>query len=210
MTASSINGLECICNREGLQRTALLLHRSGPVQVEGEAFAMHQLLQRAVLLQGSDGVIPAVQLLQFRLRHEQLQRENLPAAYHIVKMVRSIEAAHSDWCTRTRVYLADLPHKMEGGAIDPFQFFHMWGSTESLLWKRLRYIIQKGYLLHNQQTHVITTLHLFSWQSEIRNEKYAECDAIKTKCLNQIQHEWANGRCSCLSLFECDHRTPQV
>jgi hypothetical protein len=130
MTASSINGLERICNREGLQRTALVLHRSGPVQVEGEAFAMHQLLQRAVLLHGSVGVTPAVQLLQFRLGHEQLQRDILPAAYHIVKMVRSIEAAHSDWCTRTRVYLADLLHKMEGGAVAPFQFIHMWGTPK--------------------------------------------------------------------------------
>ncbi len=97
----SISNLDVVTNREGLVRICALLQRSGLVQVEGECFSMHQLLQRAVRREVAGGVDAAARLIDVRVGGEDLKaadvyREMLPAAYHIVKEVVLVEATRKE------------------------------------------------------------------------------------------------------------------
>jgi tetratricopeptide (TPR) repeat protein len=120
---SHVKGLELITQRENLCRIALLLQRSGLVQIEGERFSMHQLLQRAVRREVAGGVDAAVRLIDARVRGKDLQgagvyREMLPAAYHVLKEVALVEAARSEWCRGVRGRIAELMHWLGGGALE--------------------------------------------------------------------------------------------
>ena len=92
-----ISGLEHVTHREQLERMAGLLQRSGLVQVQGECFSMDKLLQRAVRREVAGTGDAAVRLIDGRvggkdLKASDVYREMLPAAYHVVKEVRRIEA----------------------------------------------------------------------------------------------------------------------
>jgi hypothetical protein len=118
-----VSGLDVVTRREGLARIAALLQRSGLVQVEGERFSMHQLLQRAVRREVAGGADAAVRLIDARVGGEDLKaadvyREMLPAAYHVVKEVALAEAARSEWCRGVRKRIAALMDWLGGGALE--------------------------------------------------------------------------------------------
>ena len=120
---SRISDLDHVTHREGLERIAAVLLRSGLVQVQGDCFSMHQLLQRAVRREVAGGVDAAAQLIDGRVGGKDLKaadvyREMLPAAYHVVKEVRLIEAARSEWCRGVRQRIAGLMEWLGGGALE--------------------------------------------------------------------------------------------
>lgn len=122
-----ITGLEHVTHREGLLRCAILLQRSGLVQVLGEFFSMHQLLQRVIRQENPTGLKYAVNLVGKRLpskvdiKAANHYRGMLPAAYHIVKEVMVISDSNVErprWCSQSRLHIAQLTRWLGGGLLE--------------------------------------------------------------------------------------------
>jgi len=84
---------------------------------------MHQLLQRAVRREVAGGADAAARSIDGRVGDEDLKasdvyREMLPAAYHVVKEVRLVEAARNEWCMKARERVAALMRWLGGGALE--------------------------------------------------------------------------------------------
>jgi tetratricopeptide (TPR) repeat protein len=121
--SSCVAGLELVTGREGLSRSAVLVQRSGLVQMQGNGFFMHQLLQRVGRLEVAGCVDAALQLIDGRVGDKELQaadvyREFLPAAYHVLKEVLAIDASRSDHCKSVRERIAELMAWLGGGALE--------------------------------------------------------------------------------------------
>jgi len=119
----SIDGIEVFTNRNGLERCAAVLQRSGLVQLHDDTFSMHQLLQQAVKRDVANGVDAAAKLIDRRVGVKDLSaaktyREMLPAAYHVVKEVLKISAARSEWCKNIANRIAYLMAWLGGGALE--------------------------------------------------------------------------------------------
>ncbi len=123
--SSCVVNLECISQRQALERIALLLHRSGLVRVdrEAETFCMHLLLQLAVRHAVAGGAPAAVRLIDARIAEEHLQaastyRQMLPAAYCVVKHVLACDAGRREWCSGARERIAALMEWLGGGLLE--------------------------------------------------------------------------------------------